>query len=287
MGNSNDPIFKVPEINPADPAHRNWFVRHILAEVLGIAVVIALGATAYYWQATSSPLPKFEPVKHKQNSTANWKTYTNTEYGFSFKYPNDFNVYADDPTFIQIIRPKDPNKITDNMTIRVWDNKANLSVIDWWNKYGPYAPPRTSAGLKPDTFPIKDIMVVDVKGVFIEGSEGVLANYLILPADKNKILEINLMMPTNQIISTFKFITTPPGNPLISSINSFAKCAAAGYPIMQSYPEQCKTPDGLTFVKPEGVCIQVMAQAKNPVTGEIREFPTPCDIPVGWQKTSS
>ncbi len=34
----------------------------------------------------------------------------------------------------------------------------------------------------------------------------------------------------------------------ILSITSFAECKAAGYPIMESYPEQCATPDGRTFV---------------------------------------
>ena len=32
------------------------------------------------------------------------------------------------------------------------------------------------------------------------------------------------------------------------SITTFEECAAAGYPIMESYPEQCRTPDGRTFV---------------------------------------
>ena len=32
------------------------------------------------------------------------------------------------------------------------------------------------------------------------------------------------------------------------SVSSFDECAAAGYPIMESYPEQCRTPDGRTFV---------------------------------------
>ena len=32
------------------------------------------------------------------------------------------------------------------------------------------------------------------------------------------------------------------------SVNSFEECAAAGYSIMESYPEQCRTPDGRTFV---------------------------------------
>ncbi len=31
-------------------------------------------------------------------------------------------------------------------------------------------------------------------------------------------------------------------------IATFAECKDAGYPIMESYPEQCSTPDGRTFV---------------------------------------
>ncbi len=32
------------------------------------------------------------------------------------------------------------------------------------------------------------------------------------------------------------------------------------------------------------ICIQVITPARNPQTGEIKEFPTPCDIPAGWEK---
>ena len=32
-------------------------------------------------------------------------------------------------------------------------------------------------------------------------------------------------------------------------VTSFDECAAAGYPIMESYPEQCRTPDDRTFVR--------------------------------------
>jgi hypothetical protein len=35
----------------------------------------------------------------------------------------------------------------------------------------------------------------------------------------------------------------------VVEINSFEECAAAGYPIMESYPEQCRTTDGRTFVR--------------------------------------
>lgn len=32
------------------------------------------------------------------------------------------------------------------------------------------------------------------------------------------------------------------------------------------------------------VCIQVVTPAVNPATGEIREFPTPCDVPDSWER---
>ncbi len=33
----------------------------------------------------------------------------------------------------------------------------------------------------------------------------------------------------------------------------------------------------------EKICVQVITSAKNPNTGKIEEFPTPCDVPVGWE----
>lgn len=35
----------------------------------------------------------------------------------------------------------------------------------------------------------------------------------------------------------------------LADIDSFEDCAAAGYPIMESYPEQCATPDGRSFTR--------------------------------------
>lgn len=33
------------------------------------------------------------------------------------------------------------------------------------------------------------------------------------------------------------------------SISDFEECVAAGFPVMETFPEQCRTPDGRTFVK--------------------------------------
>jgi len=42
------------------------------------------------------------------------------------------------------------------------------------------------------------------------------------------------------------------GRESLPGINSFAECVVAGYPVMESYPQQCKTPDGKTFVEDIG-----------------------------------
>ncbi len=31
------------------------------------------------------------------------------------------------------------------------------------------------------------------------------------------------------------------------------------------------------------ICVQVVTPARNSKTGEIRNFPTPCDVPEGWE----
>ena len=35
----------------------------------------------------------------------------------------------------------------------------------------------------------------------------------------------------------------------IADIDSYEECVEAGYPVMESYPEQCATPDGTTFTR--------------------------------------
>lgn len=39
------------------------------------------------------------------------------------------------------------------------------------------------------------------------------------------------------------------GEKSAAKINSFDECAAAGYPIQESYPERCSVPGGQSFTK--------------------------------------
>lgn len=45
------------------------------------------------------------------------------------------------------------------------------------------------------------------------------------------------------------FVLLYQRNSNIKSINNFEECVSAGYPIMESYPERCQTPDGRTFTR--------------------------------------
>lgn len=49
------------------------------------------------------------------------------------------------------------------------------------------------------------------------------------------------------------------------AITSYAECVAAGYPILESYPEQCLTPSGRTFVNPDAVPV---ASSTLPTAGD-------------------
>mgnify|MGYP005839159459 CR=1 FL=1 len=56
------------------------------------------------------------------------------------------------------------------------------------------------------------------------------------------------------------------------NINSFEECAKAGYPVMEIYPPQCKTPDGRIFTQEikkkncnnlcgDGICQELVCMA--------------------------
>jgi hypothetical protein len=65
---------------------------------------------------------------------------------------------------------------------------------------------------------------------------------------KHKTLLISLCL-TAILIIIFTFMKSQE-HAKLQSIDSFEECAAAGYPIMESYPEQCMTPDRRTFTRP-------------------------------------
>ena len=56
-------------------------------------------------------------------------------------------------------------------------------------------------------------------------------------------------------------------------------------PLNQSKQNQTEqsVPDRNEELGDETVCIQVITAGKNKVTGEVKDFPSPCDVPEGWE----
>ena len=93
----------------------------LLYILIGILILIGIAGGAYYLWAQEyrrthpiGPLPivvpENIPLSRNIDETATWKTYTNTEYGFSIKYP-DFITYKEklfnDVTFYYKIDDED------------------------------------------------------------------------------------------------------------------------------------------------------------------------------------
>jgi hypothetical protein len=53
----------------------------------------------------------------------------------------------------------------------------------------------------------------------------------------------------NQATTTYP-VTTYTTYPTTTVISSFNDCVNAGYPVIQTYPEQCQIPGGQTFTQP-------------------------------------
>lgn len=61
-------------------------MKNIFIVILGIIVLI--GGYFYF-----SRKPAYAPTENtNQNQTADWKTYTNTQYGIELKYPNNWEI---------------------------------------------------------------------------------------------------------------------------------------------------------------------------------------------------
>jgi hypothetical protein len=71
------------------------------------------------------------------------------------------------------------------------------------------------------------------------------------------------------------FTVFKPGKSPTPIINSFEECVSAGYPLLESYPSQCKTPDGETFTEDIGNELEKsdLIRVSNPRPNQIIKSP--------------
>ena len=67
-----------------------------------------------------------------------------------------------------------------------------------------------------------------------------------------KIFILSLIIIIFGGVALYFFTFFKPGEVSIFNINNFEECVSAGYPVLESYPRQCKTPEGKTFTEDIG-----------------------------------
>ncbi|MCX6704713.1 MAG: PsbP-related protein [Candidatus Woesebacteria bacterium] len=220
---------KNPQI-PQTERDNHWI--SILA--MAIFVLFSLGVVAFlYYQNQqlknmlasyqATPIPLVSPTPIAEAETADWKTYTNTKYGFSFKYPSELIISTD----------------TNCSPETIYFDKTKLKFPDSCGYGGVYTPlmvtmkkPTTTnysqeiqgsieynkySNLINKTIKIGQYTAYEYGGrVEVESYITGQYNYiLIIPISKD--IEINLMFTEiegnrydlntfDQILSTFKFI---------------------------------------------------------------------------------
>ena len=73
-------------------------------------------------------------IKEVEDSTPEWKTYRNEEYGFEFNYPNDFQ--KDSLNFLRpnFLKGEILSVLGDmpNLSVEIYSNPSNLGIQDWY-----------------------------------------------------------------------------------------------------------------------------------------------------------
>ena len=198
--------------------------------ILIIAGAVALGGGVLYWQKQKTKTPEVakQQTSVAKDETANWKTYTNTKFGFQFLQPNfDDNccvigsALTGSPEFVASFAEKSTvNPGTDapfnGFTVAVESNKQGLSLQGYIKDESSALSNNIFCGGLENKVPAS-----------IGGSNGFqltcknnIVEYIIPFPNSEKILIITQKEVTkgnfsafNQILSTFKFIDQNQADP--------------------------------------------------------------------------
>jgi hypothetical protein len=181
-------------------------------EELGIDDKTGIRAMEKIFDQILSTFKFIEPI-----DTSNWNTYRNEEYGFEFKYPNNWksrdnltDIIGPADSILPFVLPENPADMTGTCKVSIgrFDNPDNLSLSDWLKQ----AEEETGALPPISSVPITIDGVTGIKEVIEEIG---LATTVYLPKG-DRIIAIALLCGDdvfdkcnilfNQILSTFKFI---------------------------------------------------------------------------------
>lgn len=191
QSNNLTPLFEKPKLKT------NWLISFTFL-ILGTAIGV-VGLLVYQKYLVNKPIIVSSPSPvppETVDSTANWKTYTNTQYGFSFKYPENGVI-------------KDAN-YTGSLSSVVLSNTDNIDITFYVNK-DDYAftgldksPINTKVGgINASLVSVPTGQNPAQELVLIKNNDLYYTIQFVWGEDTNK----ELLDTFNQILSTFKFST--------------------------------------------------------------------------------
>ena len=190
--------------------------------ILAILAMVGLTSTGYFlWlnkqpasKPTQNPAPQKTDLPTTPDPTANWKTYTNQKYNFSFKYPSSWTISSQgkNDTYNLLLGFSGPD--IKNYEVISFAVKENLNTQDEIKSLNQLSDTFGSKVLKTE-----NLSVGNNKGIVITYStaEGNTPEEAVIEHKGNIYLFIHSPnINLDQILSTFKFLdqkiipSTPP-----------------------------------------------------------------------------
>jgi hypothetical protein len=192
----------------------------------------------------TGPKCEFAPCPGEE-IPVDWKKYENFEYGFELRYPEglEFYNYGSVGTRLLGVSFTEINSEIPSIHVEILNEEYSEKLSDSRQRL---TDSNKYIGITDMQYSLGGVIIGRIIGNEGErGSESNMYREIIMPLENKGVL----------FITSVGFEET-----LLNQILSTFK-----------------------FIELEGeFCAQVITPARNPQTGEVKQFPTPCDVPDGW-----
>jgi hypothetical protein len=228
--------FRQPGAYDHGKFRRWWSLHHALAYTVIALAVLAFGVVGANYEMMSKVSTTYQPVAHEVKNidpTANWKTYTNSQYGFQIKIPQDWDSFpgVDGISFASADTTNSYNQSKKECNAN--PPCAPLLGIDMSFNNRDQSDSQTSLpavtlgsntwSVYEEHLDVTDVLIYQIK------NNGKIYSFRYFSSNPAML---------NQILSTFKFTTTSDGSVFCGGVGGL-KCPTTGYICTQegNYPD--------------------------------------------------
>jgi len=225
-----------------------------------VLIVMAAALVGYYFGFDIGFERAINLFRGADDGIASTRTYTNSDVGFSFSYRSSPDGYVEshipsDDAFgfkggVILYKETDWNELQASdipregppgIIVEVFENPGLFSAREWATEN-----PRSNYGLSFDGT-VQDIMQDSVMGVRYSFDGLYAAEAVVFVYNENIIMmTVSYFEKNDGRIDDFNaFLDTL----MFGGIETFEDCVRAGFPVMESYPRQCRDDNGNMFTE--------------------------------------